>query len=1066
MRLPRLWPTFLTAVVAGVATPEADCSWPVPAYAQACGQAGSTGRSCQGLLQISTRPAGGQAGGALGAPEGGGLGGSSFNTEAVEDLETSVRRGVCWQLSKTDEPFGVHVNATCPDECPFSQPLAGDACWKACLAPGQCDEIHPARIFSDPETLQCEQACGPRPEDRVSGCLECASLGRCRRCMAFHSPSQDGQVCVNRLQWLWITLYVLVGLAIVAAIVFAVKLYIKPTVNPNLVLDALAHRKNCRPQALVRPPLGGSEVWQEFPLRTTCVASQDVGGLGIVLYFRWLRFLFFVGVTLLLGTSAAYYIPLSAIGLGKPAAAVKMDSHQCPYVLNESAFAENATTASAEDRARQQASLLEFRPVVRLRNPLKFRPMSGRKTNSKKSKGKDEEDDDYVTPVGDLNEFPMRMCVAMTVLYLGISGLSLAFSMSQFSLARHWASKRPQHSGFALLVRGLPKEATDPEDLRRFFQDHLDSISGDITSRTAEPIFEVIGVSIAYDYGAHESVVTNMADKVIEDLTKSNAPQTTVSDAGSARVASRGAPQPKRKSSHSPRPKRKSSPSPAPAAEPDVLVPSRPGTIQRLREQGIGIVRSTMTPSPKVDDVQASEVLAGLKATGSVILVLASEEAAKALLTAPTPHFPASEGELRFLSLAAEPPDILWDSFGRKLTSIKVLKLILMFPAAILAFVALYVPYAVHYAVVISNATGGPGEAGMQDFLLGLCIAGGNQLVSIVTYRITGQLGLIDKGQHDTLVLSMVFLGTFINTACDIGTIIVMTRGVVFGNLVYGENVHNGYDRKVATELMNLFVPGYILLPYAIAPIMENVIPYFTQRRNVQSQKAMTLRAAEKAMTPPEFDLGWRYADILNIFCMCLFMLLFTTPNGHYIMIWLLVFLMLLLWMDRLRLLRYTSQTFYTTEALSTAFSYWWALPTGLIGGITAWWASEAELLPLPAPLALAFALLLHVGFYCAILHALFVAWVAPQPTQEFSYTEMCQSAWSEGRVYTYFNTNPVQVLRSRLQPELSAGEQDDRAAFGDAARVPYAKGKTHLQPRTPSKILPSDFQARLQGKP
>merc|ERR1719188_754680 len=103
------------------------------------------------------------------------------------------------------------------------------------------------------------------------------------------------------------------------------------------------------------------------------------------------------------------------------------------------------------------------------------------------------------------------------------------------------------------------------------------------------------------------------------------------------------------------------------------------------------------------------------------------------------------------------------------------------------------------------------------------------------------------------------------------------------------------------------------------------------KRRLIRSRHNISLKQAERALAMPEFDICWRYADILNIIVMCLILLLFTTIDGYTVMIWFLIFLAFIAVTDYLRLLRLTTQTFYTSDSLSMAFAYWWALPTGFV---------------------------------------------------------------------------------------------------------------------------------------
>merc|ERR1719197_372932 len=97
----------------------------------------------------------------------------------------------------------------------------------------------------------------------------------------------------------------------------------------------------------------------------------------------------------------------------------------------------------------------------------------------------------------------------------------------------------------------------------------------------------------------------------------------------------------------------------------------------------------------------------------------------------------------------------------------------------------------------------------------------------------------------------------------------------------------------------------------------------------VRSTADMRKSDAERALMCPDFDICWRYSDILNNFAVCLALLFFSSPNSYRIMGWLVVFFAMIFAIDHYKLLRQTSQTFYTTDTLSVTFSYLLCLPTG-----------------------------------------------------------------------------------------------------------------------------------------
>merc|ERR1711862_104709 len=169
-----------------------------------------------------------------------------------------------------------------------------------------------------------------------------------------------------------------------------------------------------------------------------------------------------------------------------------------------------------------------------------------------------------------------------------------------------------------------------------------------------------------------------------------------------------------------------------------------------------------------------------------------------------------------------------------------------------------------------------------------------------------------------------------------------------------------------------------------------------------------------------EFDITWRYSDLLTNFTICISLLMFETIFMYKIMIWLLIALLLVYCIDHVRLLRFTRHGLHATEYLSKILSYWWSVPTGLLGSIGVHWIGEAQ--GLLGNYEYHFMLLFflgHCAVYCSILTWLRASVLLPVPKRELYYAEMCELRLrQEIDVSTYFNVNPVHVLRSWLLPD------------------------------------------------
>jgi len=389
----------------------------------------------------------------------------------------------------------------------------------------------------------------------------------------------------------------------------------------------------------------------------------------------------------------------------------------------------------------------------------------------------------------------------------------------------------------------------------------------------------------------------------------------------------------------------------------------------------------------------------------------------------------------------SEPPSLNWDNFTEMNFWPRIVCGGFVILLTIILWLVFYLTYALSYSYYISVPGAEPSF--FQDTLLGLLVAVGNAIVAVVVDRVTASAGFRQKDRRDIAILSMAFMATLLNTACDLWMVMQIAQGVQLTNDFQGKN--DGYDHVIAGELFSLIVPGYLILPYIATPVIEHVLPYFMGRWYIRS-KNTSLRDAEACMACPEFDICWRYSDIMNNFTICSLMLAFVSPNSYRVMFWLVIFLILILCIDKYKLLRQTSQTFYTTRRLDNAAQLWWSFPTGILASITVWWACKAELTSWMTKEH--HKLLCCLGF-CVHVAVYFILWtitrnlVPPSETETTRYETMMEKLWEEGKVWSYFNTNPVFCLRSK-----HLGVRDPGARIYPC--TPYVPGKVFLQQGVP----------------
>jgi len=170
-----------------------------------------------------------------------------------------------------------------------------------------------------------------------------------------------------------------------------------------------------------------------------------------------------------------------------------------------------------------------------------------------------------------------------------------------------------------------------------------------------------------------------------------------------------------------------------------------------------------------------------------------------------------------------------------------------------------------------------------------------------------------------------------------------------------------------------------------------------------------------------------------------------------------LLFLILIHGIDKFKLLRETSQTFYTTRRLEETAQFWWALPSGVLAGITVWWACSIHVKILPqekAGLLSVLGFAAHVVFY-TLFCKLVRSFVRPPESETMTYYDMCEQLKSEGKVWSYFNTNPIFCLRSKYLEVVEPGVDVYPC-------VPFVPGKQFLQPGVPKRIKSHNHQTVL----
>jgi len=369
----------------------------------------------------------------------------------------------------------------------------------------------------------------------------------------------------------------------------------------------------------------------------------------------------------------------------------------------------------------------------------------------------------------------------------------------------------------------------------------------------------------------------------------------------------------------------------------------------------------------------------------------------------------------------------------------------------ILMWVSLYLPYVALYVDVVMIP--GVQPSTIMDGALGLVIAFGNFLLSCVIELVTSWAGFVYKPNRDQVVLSLAFLGTLLNTASDLCMIAIIAQGTVFQDAFSGRST--GYDTAISRKLFALIVPGYLFTPYFFIPFFEHFLPRWLKHELVRTHRRIPEHRAIEAVQYRDWDIVWRYADILNNTTICIVPLFFTSPYGWRVMIWLCIFFMFIYAIDKELLLNHTMPTIYDTYALSHSFVHWWNVPMGLLAALVAFWGYKAQAGMFRNPyLGLAF-VVAHLLIYACVVEACF--WKLGHMRSQadcMMYSEAAERLRQNHRHWDFFNCNPVYCLRTRLlSGEESEWERIADATYRGKARkprecVPFKRGSASVSRR------------------
>eukprot|EP00928_Gymnodinium_smaydae_P096942 TRINITY_DN8667_c0_g1_i1.p1 TRINITY_DN8667_c0_g1~~TRINITY_DN8667_c0_g1_i1.p1 ORF type:complete len:1121 (+),score=265.78 TRINITY_DN8667_c0_g1_i1:41-3403(+) len=674
------------------------------------------------------------------------------------------------------------------------------------------------------------------------------------------------------------------------------------------------------------------------------------------------------------------------------------------------------------------------------------------------------------------DQFHSRMFHAAAAMYLLVCLLVFGFSALQLAFVSRRFAGEPNVRQYTAVVSGLPSELVDgrrlTEHIRQAFAredlgdlwdefgapgsgesapDRQRSGGASLDKDALKDCFHVVGASIAYDFFDHQEPIWREIAAWINDLEGWGHSDEFQQKANVAAAVATTPVGPRANVATSRGTQTETRGEILAALEPALLLaaaaaPVRKGAFfdevllrtvglqeeQPLAFRGSGtafVVFNTRAARDAAIDMAASRRLAPLRTNRH------GRDRWHHLALRPAPCEPVSIQWEHFTT---------WSHFYHKIA----LGVLFMFLTIILWFL-LYLPYAAFYAELV--VIPGLEPSASQDLMLGFLIALGNALLAVVIDKVTGWAGFLYKDARDETVLALAFIFTLVNTVFDLGMVAVVARGAMLEDAFVGQET--GYDTAIAREIFSLIVPGYLLVPYLAGPFFERVAPYWLSKILIRTHARVQLRQATLALRCPDFDICWRYSDILNNTTICMALLYFRSSASWKVMVCLLFFVLLIYCIDKYLLLNAATTTIYDTRRLSIAFARWWCVPTGVLAGLVAFWGYKVGAVE---------NLLICFGFplvHC-VLFLMVIRWIeelCPETQDsQLTYREALQSLQRSCRPWDFFNTNPVFCLRSRcLGPDLSGwsevrdfltgGKEGGGLAAPPRECVPFSRGSIWL---------------------
>eukprot|EP00746_Dinoflagellata_sp_MGD_P139869 gnl/MRDRNA2_/MRDRNA2_73230_c0_seq1.p1 gnl/MRDRNA2_/MRDRNA2_73230_c0~~gnl/MRDRNA2_/MRDRNA2_73230_c0_seq1.p1 ORF type:complete len:1187 (-),score=166.78 gnl/MRDRNA2_/MRDRNA2_73230_c0_seq1:17-3577(-) len=968
-------------------------------------------------------------------------------SHAIEPDQAVRNHPHCKQLNETgtdDElalcscdakhPVRVNYTQTCPTMCPMSQNWTAEPCTKMCVFADACPDFHMARTFASPQLMECVGPCGKKLIDKIPGCLKCRKVGVCEKCYTGFKLENGGSICVNDRSVYYTVLYVMIGVfGIPAFIALTCLALARPKVHPEIFFLGHRHKARCYPSR-ISPEHGGCwaplSTYHNF-LRLPSEGSQDIMGIGTILMYRYYCFLMVCLVCMSASLYVTYHFSAYAhnqelameeaanetvtcatieaatanasasINLIAPAASMVRNA---PFV---SSLLQNGGVTSALAYARSQfpqpqpSNHQQQLPLVSGGSSfleLGEKQQPAPQTNwAKKAQVEAEREKEKEKTEAPVHILRYNMFVSMVSTWAILMVLTFAFGRHILNVAKVYDDKVSTQKDFCLQINGLPASATDPQEITDHFGNWLGSSA------------PTVGCSIAYDYvgAGEEDTIDEGVDLWAEELDKEK-PLKWLDDED-VKDHSFGALQ---------------------------GVFNNP-IVARLADKYWGAGHEEHEGYDKELETRLAEVLPSLNCSGTAYLIFHTQKGVGLALEKAKSCPAFKNSQLTLKPVYSEPADIAWVHHKRSWGWLWKVPLSFFFCVlSAILFFALCIPI----LMVFMHANHIPGED--PDFIaenvLGLLPAAGGAIVCIVVDMCVEWCGYKEMHQREIYLLPGCFILNYVTVLGDI----IMVMAFAEGDMVDGAGALN-FDRVLARELYEQLVPAYIIFQSIVPAMAETIIlPYLLGDMLVR-MSPMTRRQAEKGLEPFPFDFAAHYVDCLIGVAALFTMLCFLSPSEWKSIVAAVLCVFAMYLTCQWTMIRGYGLSLCTSEHLCWDGLHLWCFPMALLFTCGLWWGSFGGHVPTEL-----------VGWGWLINTIIFVVGlrlvkksIPARVDRDDTYQEVCGRFAMFGKHATYFNTNPVFLLRARYLNENHGG-------MGSTI-IPWLLGKEHYHPGAPTVCLP-----------